>query len=190
PDAGVPTVPARTAVASVEPAALSAATGAAPVEPAVAVPAPLAPAGDAVAQGQPPPEPAAPARTVVETNDNEAVVVVEAGGEPSASLSATSVLREGADEIRLYVYGDVAAGVLAVEVELTNGSAGTIAFPGGVRAQVTITRDGVAWRTLELQDASIGELAPGGALTLHATVPGADGRAAYGFGVSVGTLQA
>jgi hypothetical protein len=186
-DAPVPNAPAAETAAApaADPAAdapAHAPAEVAPVEPAATVP------DDSDGPAPAPASEPAPARTVVETNDNEAMVVVDADGQPSASLSATE-LRDGADEIRLYAYGDVSAGVLTVEVELTNGSAGTIAFPGGVRAQVTVTRDGVAWRTLELSDASIAGLAPGGALTLHATVPGVDGPAAYGFGASVETLQ-
>lgn len=192
-DAAVPNTPAaETAAAAGE------VTPAAPAaEPAADAPAP-APAGVVPAEpaatvpddsdGPVPAPGPEPARTVMETNDNEAMVVVDADGEPSASLSATE-LRDGADEIRLYAYGDVSAGVLTLEIELTNGSIGAIAFPGGVRAQVTVTRDGVAWRTLEAADASIAGLAPGGALTLHATVPGADGPATYGIGASVETLQ-
>ncbi|MGH2689398.1 MAG: hypothetical protein ACRDKW_11400 [Actinomycetota bacterium] len=145
---------------------------------------PTAPAEEA-----PPAAPAPTLRTVVETNDNEATVFVDADGGLSASLSATDELRDEADDVRLYAYGDVSAGVLTVEVELANGTGGTIAFPGGVRAQVTITRDGAPWRTLELSDPSVTGLAPGSSLTLHATVPGADGPAGYGFGVSIETLQ-
>jgi hypothetical protein len=126
---------------------------------------------------------------VVEEMDNEAVVFVDADGGSSASLSAMHELREAAGEVRLYAYGDVSAGVLSVEIVLTNGTAGTIAFPGGVRAQLTVLRDGLAWGALELSDPSVTELAPGGSLRLHTTVPGAGGPAVYALGVSIGTLR-
>jgi hypothetical protein len=164
-------------------------TPVAPVAAAATAPAEVIPAATVPAAATAEPEPAPGGRTVVETNDNEAMVFVDADGEPSASLSATEELRDEADEVRLYAYGDVSAGVLALEIELTNRAAGPIAFPGGLRAQVTVTRDGVAWKTLEVSDPTIVQLAPGGTLTLHATVPGAGGPAAYGFAVSVETLQ-
>ena len=133
---------------------------------------------------------AAGGRIVVETNDNESSVYVDAAGNLSAALSATDQVRDAMDDVRLYAYGTAAsAGVLSVEIELANGSADVIGFPGGVRALLSVAKDGVGWKTVEAADPEVTALAPGASLTLHATVPGSKGPAWYGFGLSVETLR-
>ncbi|MGH2687746.1 MAG: hypothetical protein ACRDKW_02915 [Actinomycetota bacterium] len=146
--------------------------------------------------GPPPAALAAPARlacpapqatTVVEGNDNGYYVVVDEVGNEAGSGSAIRPV-SGPDDFGVLVQGRAAAGTITVSVALDNRTAAAVRFPGGLAVSVPITKDGMAWRTLQLTDPAVTELAPGASVSLSATTE-AEGPGQYVFAASVETQR-
>jgi hypothetical protein len=82
------------------------------------------------------------------------------------------------------VRGRAAAGIITVSVTLENRTTAAVGFPGGLAVSVPITRDGTAWRTVQLTDPALTGLAPGASASLSATTE-TEGPGQYVFAASV-----
>jgi hypothetical protein len=130
-----------------------------------------------------------PARPVTETNDNGYFVVIDQEGNEVGSGSATRMSTD-ADDIRVEVSASLApGGVLRADVTVANASPNVLEFHGGVRAEVTITRDEIPWRTAEITDPSVTTLSPSETFEGHATIEGAEGPAQFVFSVALDTWR-
>jgi hypothetical protein len=123
------------------------------------------------------------ATTVVEVNDNGYYVVVDERGNEAGSGSAIRPL-PGPDDFGVIVRGRAAAGIITVSVTLENRTTAAVGFPGGLAVSVPITRDGTAWRTVQLTDPALTGLAPGASASLSATTE-TEGPGQYVFAASV-----
>lgn len=127
------------------------------------------------------------ATTLVEVNDNGYYVVVDELGNEAGSGSAIGPVT-GTDDFGVIVQGRAAAGIITVSVTLENRTTTTVAFAGGLAVSVPITRDGTAWRTVQLTDPAVTELAPGASVSLSAATE-AEGPGQYVFAASVETQR-
>jgi hypothetical protein len=126
---------------------------------------------------------------VKETNDNGYFVVIDQAGGEVASGSATQQL-EGGDDVRVEAWGSlVPGGALRVDATVANASQSVLEFHGGLRIEVTVTREGTPWRTAEIAAPGVTELAPGGTFAGHATVSGLQGPAQFVLSATMDTWR-
>lgn len=118
-------------------------------------PVSTAPAAPPAAEPAPPP----PQEEVVTVTDAAFFTYREDPNE-SVAGSATTVERDDAS-VRLTVSGFESEGRAMLSASVENASGGAIRFPEGLGVRLTITRDGAPWRTVDLTDPAVVELAPG-----------------------------
>ena len=129
------------------------------------------------------------ARLVTETTDNGYFLVIDQGGEEVGSGSATQLPAEG-DDVRVEVWGSLApGGALRVDATMANASQSVLEFHDGLRMEVTVTREGAPWRTAEIVDPRVTELAPGATFAGHTTIPGLHGPAEFVLSATVDTWR-
>lgn len=114
-----------------------------------------APAAPPAAEPAPP-----PAQEEVVTVTDAAFFTYREDPNESAAGSATTVERDDAS-VRLTVSGFESEGRAMLSASVENATGGPIRFPEGLRVRLTITRDGAPWRTVDLADPAVVELAPG-----------------------------
>lgn len=141
----------------------------------------------------PSPSPTSPTRRrglVTEANDNGYFIVIDQAGNEVGAGSAIQLSKDVVDDVHVEISAGLApGGVLMATVDMRNDSPDALEFPEGVRMVVTITRDGSPWRTVEIADATVTKLPPGGTFTGRATVSGAEGPAELVFAVSIDTWR-
>jgi hypothetical protein len=129
------------------------------------------------------------ARLVTETNDNGYFIVIDQAGEEVGSGSATQIPEEG-DDVRVEVWASLApGGALRVDATMANASQSVLEFHDGLRIVVKVTREGAPWRTVEVADPDVVELAPGQTVSGQATVTGLQGPAEYVLSATVDTWR-
>lgn len=144
-----PPAPATSTVVT-HPSASSQAAPAPTTPPALTTraPAPATPVGEAVTPG-----------TYHELPDTGNYIVI--GGTPGGAEGSGTTEGNGPERLRFAVSVGGGDDGGTVGARLVNVSGRTMRFPGGVHVTAEITKDGHPWRTFDLVDGAITELAPG-----------------------------
>ena len=136
-----------------------------------AVPAPAPATGSPSSGGPAPAAPAPVLATRRESADNR--VTVHVGEEEGDVMVASAVgPSEGVDvtKIQLHVIPEPDGSVLPIAVVVTNQDDAALSFPDGVRATVTVSRDGAVVQELRIGDGAELELAPGESVEIPGAV--------------------